>query len=283
MMKFLRSQSQTVLIIVLGVIGLGFLFYGNAGNLLTSQGGAHVSNDYGRVYGQDLSVAELYGAIRETRNALILGGHAKELNQAGGRAQLAQEAWSQLLLLREADRLHIQIGDQEIIDYIHNSPAFQKDGVYSPDAYLNQMSQVQVLLRLQPDPGADPLASAKAAFETYLRNTLLSQAVFQALFSSVRGSTQELGAQYDKYYGPCEVNVITFDPHASLGTVQVTPEDVAAEYKAHPLNPNYRSKEKRKRRGDARISDSIQRADGPRDSRRPQDADAENNEAQFAV
>ena len=36
MMKFLRSQSQTVLVVVLGVIGLGFLFYGNSGNLLTT-------------------------------------------------------------------------------------------------------------------------------------------------------------------------------------------------------------------------------------------------------
>jgi parvulin-like peptidyl-prolyl isomerase len=245
MMKFLRSQSQTVLIIVLGVIGLGFLFYGNAGNLLTSQGNGHVSSDYGRIDGQDLSVAELYAAVRNTRNALIMGGHADQLNQPGARAQVAQEAWRQLLLQREADKLHIQVSDKELADYIRNQSVFQKDGVYSPEAYLNQMAQIQVILRLQPDPGSDPLATAKDTFATIMRDSLRANAVYNALFSTVRDSTQQLGAQYEKFYGPADVSIVTFDPKTIANTVQVSPEEIAAEYKAHPLNPNYRTKEKR--------------------------------------
>jgi hypothetical protein len=96
MMKFLRSQSQTVLIIVLGVIGLGFLFYGNSGNLLTSTGG-RVSNDYGRIDGTDLSVADLYDAVHNTRDRLHLSGHVRAAQPAGrggasGRGGLAPVA-----------------------------------------------------------------------------------------------------------------------------------------------------------------------------------------------
>src|SRR5271163_1669120 len=101
MMKFLRSQSQTVLVVVLGVIGLGFLFYGNAGNLLTATGG-HASNDYGRIDGEDLSVADLYDAVRNTRDSLAISGEADKLRQPGASAQIAELAWRQLLLLHEA-------------------------------------------------------------------------------------------------------------------------------------------------------------------------------------
>src|ERR1700678_4243838 len=108
MMKFLRSQSQTVLVVFLGVMGLGFLFYGSAGNFLAAPG-SHVSNDFGRIDGEDLSVADLNDAVRNTRYSLILNGQSQQLRQPGAAAQVAEEAWRQLLLLREADRLHINV------------------------------------------------------------------------------------------------------------------------------------------------------------------------------
>src|SRR5882724_10048732 len=132
MMRFLRSQSQTVLVIVLGVIGLGFLFYGNAGNLLTSPSG-HISSDFGRIEGEDLSVADLYSAVRNTRNELIISGRSENLNPAG----VAEESWSQLLILHEADRLHIEVSDKELLDAIQKMQFFQKNGAYSPESYQN--------------------------------------------------------------------------------------------------------------------------------------------------
>src|ERR1700683_4663501 len=127
MMKFLRSQSQTVLVVVLGVIGLGFLFYGNAGNLLTSSNG-RASTDYGRIDGEDLTVADLTDAVRNTRDSIAISGQAEKLRQPGAAKEVAEEAWRQLLLLREADRLHITISDKELVDYIQSQPVFQKAG-----------------------------------------------------------------------------------------------------------------------------------------------------------
>jgi len=242
MMKLLRSQSQLVLVIILGVIGLGFLFYGSSGNMLTS---GHVSNDYGRIDGSDISVAELYGQVRNTRYFLVLTGHGQQLAQPGAQALVAQEAWRQLLLLHEADRLHIQISDQELADYIRKQPLFQKDGAYSPELYQEIMGKLQVAFRLSPDGGADPLATTKATFETLMRDNLRSQAVSGALFSTVRGSNLDVGAQYEKFYGPTTVSLISFDPKSFESAVQVSPDDIAAEYKANPMNPSYRSKEKR--------------------------------------
>jgi len=245
MMKFLRSQSQTVLVVVLGVIGLGFLFYGNSGNLLTT-GAGHISNDFGRIDGEDLTVAELTDAVRDTRNSFIIHGQSEALRQPGAAKEVAQEAWRQLLLLREADRLHIYVTDKELEDFIRSMPDFQKNGAFSPDAYASVLGQLARVLRVPGDTGTDLLKSTGAVFETVMRNQLRTQEVGRALFSTVRSSAQDVNLQYQKLYGPATVSVVTFDPKSFIAAAQVTPADIEAEYKAHPENPDYRTKEKRK-------------------------------------
>jgi len=250
MMKFLRSQSQTVLVVVLGVIGLGFLFYGNSGNLLTS-GSGRTSNDFGRIDGDDLSVADIADAVRSVRNSLIIHGQSQQLRQPGVSAQIAEEAWRQLLLLHEADRLHINVSDKELVDYIRSQPLFQekdKNGVsfYSPEAYEKFMEGLKNVLHVSSDVGADPTTSAKQVFENVLRNDLRIEAVRKALFSSVRSSARDVSAEYEKLYGPATVSFVTFDPKSFVATAQVTPAEVEAEYKAHPEKPAYRTNEKRK-------------------------------------
>jgi parvulin-like peptidyl-prolyl isomerase len=245
MMKFLRSQSQTVLVVVLGVIGLGFLFYGSAGNLLTNAGG-HVNNDFGRIDGEDLTVAELTDAVRSERRAIILSGGEQQLRQPGAAAQVAEEAWLNLLLQNEADRLHITINKQELVDYIRKQPLFQKDGVFSPDVYKSQLAVIQNRLRIESEGGVDPLVTTENVFENLMSNNLRLDAVKQALFSTVRASAQDISSGYQKLYGPATVSVVTIDPKSYAATAQVTPADIEAEYKAHPDNPAYRTQEKRK-------------------------------------
>jgi peptidyl-prolyl cis-trans isomerase D len=245
MMKFLRSQSQTVLVVVLGVIGLGFLFYGNAGNLLTAAGG-RANSDFGRIDGEDLSVAQLYDAIRTTRDSLMLQGEAQQLMQPGASKQVAQEAWRQLLLLHEADRLHISISDRELVDSIKRSPVFQKNGVFSPEQFKSRMALYQTVLHVPTDGGVDAAASTEATFEKILRDQLRRNAVSSALFGNIHSSAHDITAQYAKYYGPTAVSVVTFDPKTFAGTVKVAPADIEKEYKDHPTNAAYRTKEKRK-------------------------------------
>ncbi|HEX4140248.1 MAG TPA: SurA N-terminal domain-containing protein [Candidatus Methylacidiphilales bacterium] len=246
MMKFLRSQSQTVLAVVLGFIALGFLFYGNAGNLLTV-GSARTNNDFGRIDGEDVTVAQLYDAVRETRYGIIIAGRGAQLQQPGMTAQLARGAWNQLLLLHEADRLHIDATPQEIADWIRKQKVFQKkDGSFDIDNYNTQMKAWQEELRIQPDAGTDPVAATRSIFENIVRDNLRTVAVRHALFDSVRSSAQDVSAQYARIYGPTTVSYVSFDPKSSAAQLHVTPADIQAEYKNNPTNPDYRTAEKRK-------------------------------------
>jgi hypothetical protein len=241
MMKFLRSQSQTVLVIFLGVMGLGFLFYGNAGNLLTA-GGGRGSNDFGSIDGESLSVAELYDAVRTTRDTLAIHGETRNVQAA----QIAELAWARLLLLHEADILHVQVSDKEVVDYIRNQPLFQKNGAFDPDTYKLRLMQMKDVFHVPNDPGVDPMTSTAAVLETVIRNDLRVDAVSKALFSGVRSSAHDVSEKYDEFYGPTTLSYVTFDPKDYLAKAQVTPADIEAAYQSDPHNPAYRTAEKRK-------------------------------------
>jgi len=246
MMKFLRSQSQTVLAVVLAFIAIGFLFYGNAGNLLTF-GGPRTSNDYGRIDGDDITVGQLYDAVRQARYLIKINGQEAELQRPGGTAAIAQSAWNNLLLQHEADRLHITVSPQEIADWIRKQPIFQKkDGSFDLDKYNTQMKVWQQVLRVQPDAGTDPVEATRAIFEGIVRDMLRTNAVRDALFGSVRNSAQDVAAQYAKIYSPTTVSYVTFDPKAMAAQLHISPADVEAQYKNDPTNPAYRTEEKRK-------------------------------------
>jgi peptidyl-prolyl cis-trans isomerase D len=247
MMKFLRSQSQTVLVLVLVFIAVGFLFYGNAGNLLSVGMGRASSNDFGRIDGEDLTIADLYDSVRETRDwFLINGGNPAQLRQAGATTQVARIAWGQLLLQREAERLHINIGNDETLDFISKFPRFQKNGGFDLATYNDQMKELQVMLHVAPEDGSDPVKATKDLFEKLVRNQLGAKAAQRALFNSVRTPSQDVDQEYAKRYSPVTVSYVTFDPKMFAGKEPISQADLEKEYQANPTNPAYRTQEKRK-------------------------------------
>ncbi len=247
MMKLLRHQSQWVLGFILAMLVVGFFFYGNSGNLINSPAGQGNGNT-GEINGTTITYNELVESVRDTRNALIVNGQGEMLKQDGGRAQLAQEAWKQMLLLAEADKLHINPSDEQVADYIRNQPIFQdpKTGVFSPSLYLERLKFIQTMLNTPISAGPDPMVDTQAAFERVIRNNIRLKEVFVALFGTVRGSGQGAIARYDKVSGPSLVSIVTLNPKSFVDAAQVSDAEIEAAYKAHPENPAYRSKEKRR-------------------------------------
>jgi peptidyl-prolyl cis-trans isomerase D len=227
MMKFLRSQSQTVLILILAFICVGFFFYGNSG-ILTSGGAG--PTDFGRIDGENLTVAELYGSIRNMRNLLMLQGREKDTPQA----QIAEDAWEQLLALHEANKLHIDVSDAELLAFIQSRPEFQKDGVYDPELYRTTMTNLQNIRHISPD-----------AYAGLIHDELRTEALYHALFSPMRAIGADVQAEYQKQYGPVQVSYVTFPAASFIASAKVTPQDIEAAYKANPMNPAYRTDEKR--------------------------------------
>jgi peptidyl-prolyl cis-trans isomerase D len=229
MMKFLRSQSQTVLIVILAVIGLGFLFYGNSGTFLTSGGGGSPT-DFGRIDGDDLTVAQLYDAVRNMRSMLALQSREQEVTQS----QIAESAWQELVALHEADKLHIDVSDAELLAYIQSQPEFQKDGVYSPDQYRTIMTNLQAARHITPE-----------TYAAIIHNKLRTDELYRAMFSSIHAVGGDAKENYEREYGPVQVSYVTFPASAYAASVKVTPQEIEAAFKANPSNPAYRTDEKR--------------------------------------
>jgi peptidyl-prolyl cis-trans isomerase D len=226
MLKFLRSQSQTVLILILAFICVGFFFYGNSGILTQGNAGP---TDFGRIDGENLTVAQLYQAIRDQRNMLRLSG-----NESVSQAETANQAWQRLLALHEAEKLHIDVSDAEMVSYIQSRPEFQNNGVYDPSRYSTLMTELQNGLHISPD-----------TYAGLIHDQLRTQALFKALFSSIRSIDADIQAEYQKQYGPVQISYITFPAASYAASAKVTPEDIEAAYKANPMNPAYRTDEKR--------------------------------------
>ena len=176
-------------------------------------------------------MADLYGAMRNERTTLVLFNRNREQPT---QAELAANAWTRLLLLREAARLHIDVPDADVIANIQSQPQFQKDGAYSPDLYR----EFSTFLLNTQHISADTYAAL-------LHDQMRVAVVYRTLFSSVHALGSDVQARYDKGYGPVQVSYVSFVPAAYAATARVTPAEIEAAYKADPMNPAYRTDEKR--------------------------------------
>jgi peptidyl-prolyl cis-trans isomerase D len=228
MMTFLRSQSQTVLIVILGFLALGFIFYGNSGSFFSGGGGP---TDFGRIDGDRLAMSDLYGAVRNERSAFVLFNRTQ---QEPTQAEIAQQAWTRLLLLHEADKLHIDVSDADIIARIQGQPEFQKDGAYNPDLYREFSTYLLNSQHISPDN-----------YAALIHDQMRIAAVYRALFSSIHAIDADAEADYDKKFGPVQISYVSFSPASYVAAAKVTPAEIEAAYKADPMNPAYRTDEKR--------------------------------------
>jgi peptidyl-prolyl cis-trans isomerase D len=159
-----------------------------------------------------------------------LEGRGRDLTQA----QIADNAWEQLLALHEANKLHIDVSDEELAAYIQARPEFQKDGVYSPELYRTGMTNLQNALHITPD-----------MYAGLVHDQLRTDALYRALFSSVHSAGGDAAEQYQKEYGPEQISYVTFPVATYAAAAKVTPDEIAAAYKANPTNPAYRTDEQR--------------------------------------
>ena len=187
--------------------------------------------DFGRIDGENVTEADLTGSVRNERTTLLLFNRSKE---QPSQAEIAQDAWTRLLLLHEADKLHIDVADADLVANIQSQPQFQKDGVYSPDLYRDFTTFLQNEEHVSPD-----------TYAALLHDQMRIAAVYRALFSSIHALGADADAGYEKEYGPVQISYVSFSPAAYLATTKVTPAEIEAAYKADPMNPAYRTDEKR--------------------------------------
>ena len=143
MLSLMRKHAGTWMIkIILGAIVIVFVFWGvgsyrsrQTGRVADVNGTVITLNDYRTAY---------TNLVEQARQSF-----GNNLNDELIRAlQLKKRALDQLidraLLLQEAEKLKIQVSDEELAQTIKGIRAFQTAGVFDNQRYLNMLSRTQL-------------------------------------------------------------------------------------------------------------------------------------------
>ena len=121
----------------------------------------------------------------------------------------------QVLLQDEAERQQIEISGKELVDAIANIPAFQENGVFSKDRYL----QVLAYQRLNSEQ-----------FEAMQRSELISTKVREQLQAGVTVTDEEIDEEFRNNNEKVNLNYVSLTPASFEKKVKVTDEALATYF-----------------------------------------------------
>ena len=121
----------------------------------------------------------------------------------------------QVLLQDEAELQQIEISGKELVDAIANIPAFQENGVFSKDRYL----QVLAYQRLSSEQ-----------FEAMQRSELISTKVREQLQAGVTVTDEEIDEEFRNNNEKVNLNYVSLTPASFEKKVKVTDEALATYF-----------------------------------------------------
>jgi peptidyl-prolyl cis-trans isomerase D len=176
MLESMRKHMKWLMWATIILITVTFLFFGIypsnvGGGTVANVGGDVISNDdFNRVY------RNMYETYRSILKDQFNEAMAKDL-----RKQALQEMITERLLTQEAERVGLQVSDNELQAAILKEPAFLRDGKFDKARYARVLDSIN----MKP-----------AVFEANQRRTLLRQKLVQLIQDGVAVTETELAAAY---------------------------------------------------------------------------------------
>jgi peptidyl-prolyl cis-trans isomerase D len=143
--------------------------------------------------------------------------------------QALNQAVSDKILLREARRIGLRVGDDEVSDEIVSMPVFKDD----QGRFIGQQQYVQILQQNR---------FTVASFEDSVREDLLKRKLAAALAADLYISEPEIERTYRDQVERAKIRYIEV-PRSRFGALAVAPADVAAYFQQH--RQEYRLPEQR--------------------------------------
>jgi peptidyl-prolyl cis-trans isomerase D len=216
MLDFVRNKQKSIIIkIAFAIIILSFVIGyamlsspgGPAGDDPTAEaavinGKAIAYNDFQSTYS---NLYQIYQNIYQDQFTPAL---EKQLKLA---EKTLDSLIDQALLQDEAERLQIEVSGKELVDAIANIQAFQDNGVFNKDRYL----QVLAYQRLSSDQ-----------FEAMQRSELVTTKVREQLQSGVTVTEADIDEEFRNNNEKINLNYVSLTPASFEKKVKVTDEDI---------------------------------------------------------
>jgi len=187
------------------------------------EGHAITSGEFRRIYEAQL---QQYRAT--------YGGQMSDqlLKQLGIENQILGQMVDEQASIAEADRLGIQVSDEEVRRAIFSIPAFQENGHFIGD------QRYQQLLRAQRPP------LSPTDFEDGIRKTLRITKLRETLTNWLQVPDKELEQEFRRRNDKVKLAVVNFSADKFRGQVTATDQEIAAYFDAH--KNDFKVPEKRK-------------------------------------
>ncbi len=195
----------------------------NGDTIASVEGRAITSGDFRRTY---------QAQLQAYRSAY--GGNMSEqlLKQLGIEQQILQQMVDEQASVAEAGRVGIEVSDEEVRQRILAIPAFQDNGHFIGD------QRYQQLLRAQRPP------LTPADFEEGIRRSLTVEKLRASLTDWLSVPDKELEQEYRRRNDKIKLAVVSFLADSFRSQVNVSDQEVASYFAAHPAD--FKVPEKRK-------------------------------------
>ena len=232
MLQFVRSKQKSVLIkIAFGIIILSFII---GYTMLTSpadQRAKQGRETAARVNGDEISYDAFQNSYSNLYNLyqnIYQGKFDAKLEKQLNLPRLAmQQLIDETLLIQQAQELNLEVTKQELVDSIAQYNAFQVDGKFNRDRYLEVLNYQ----RMKPEQ-----------FEASQQRKLLTQKVRERLQQGVSISDSELAAAFHQENDQINLNYAWMTPALVESKIKIT--EIALNQFFEQNKENFRIPEK---------------------------------------
>jgi peptidyl-prolyl cis-trans isomerase D len=220
----------------LGLVCVAFVLFYIPDFLRGSGADAASSDTIAKVEGHEITAGEFrrtYQAqLQAYRSAYGANMNDQLLKQLGIEQQILQQMVDERAALAEAERLSIDVSDEEVRQRIFSMPAFQENGGFIGE------QRYQQLLRMQRPP------MMPSEFEANVRHGLTVEKLRASLTDWLAVPEKELEQEYRRRNDKVKLAVVTFTADSFRAQATASDADVAGYFDAH--KEDFRIPEKRK-------------------------------------
>jgi peptidyl-prolyl cis-trans isomerase D len=218
MREYFKGLKIVLLFVIVAFIATSLFYFGSS----SLRGGDTRSAAPATVNGEDVPAARFQ---RMQRNYLEYYRRAYRQDitpEMAERMGLTQQVLSDLiqeaLIIQQAKREGITVGDEELRLRLQSIPAFQDDGRFSRDRYLAQLKQARI------DPGE---------FEAEVRRDLVRQRMEGLVKDGIKISDAEVEQAYMTRFERVRADWASIESAPLVAQVTVSDADAEAYVKAH--------------------------------------------------
>jgi|GEM_PF-437154 len=210
MLTFLSQKFKFILVIVLAIIGVSFVFFGDWSGRGRGRGPVFAA----KIEGRSVSLTDFQHSIRASRIAYTMGtgqvpGSGNDISRA-----ISQQAWTRLLLLAEIHQAGLTASPADVQDAIRKHPIFQDPvkKTFSPEYFKRFQDYVLT-----------PQGVTLDRFFEIMRDQILIEAWLGGLQDAAVIQVAEAEEAFRNLYGPVTMDYIQITPASVIGKIQ--PDD----------------------------------------------------------